>query len=453
MNRIQSFLIVTILAMSYFHCNAETTTQNNAIENTDTTLLPVWSYDQCVSYAKDNNINLKQQILTSESGKYDLEGAKAKWFPTLNFATTQSYSNRPRPASGINNNAYEGSYGLNLGWSVYDGNIRGNTIKKQELQTKINDCTVDEIYNNLETSILTDYIQILYAKEAIDIANQTLEVSEMQMNRARELMNAGRMSRVDFTQLESQYQSDLYNVTSAYSNYATKKLSLKQLLELGIDYDFRLKDVKFDEEQVLCAINSKTNIYNKAASWVPQLKSYNLAQQQSDYDEKIAKAGYYPKISLSGGVGTSHATGSVYGFGDQLLNGLQEQIGVTLSVPILDNKTNKVAVAKAKIDKLNAALNYQNAEKDLSQTIESIYIEAINSQAQYKSALEKVRSTQLTEELTNEQFKLGLINTLDLLSAHNNLLNARLELIQSKYMAILSIKLLEFYENKGITMQ
>ena len=167
---------------------------------------------------------------------------------------------------------------------------------------------------------------------------------------------------------------------------------------------------------------------------------------------KIARAGYAPSITLNGSVGTGNGSGTGFSFGDQLLNGLNEHIGVTLSIPIFDNKTNKTNVAKAKIEKLNTDLKLQSKLNDVAQSVESYYIEAQNAQAKYVSGKKQLESAQLTDELTNEQFKLGLVNTLDLLSSHNTLLNARQELLQAKYMAILNIKMLDFYQNKGITL-
>lgn len=411
-----------------------------------------WSYARCVEYAKANNIKLQQSILTKESGLVSLEAAKAKWFPTLDASVSQGFSNYPRPADGAKKNMYNGSYGLNAGWTVYDGGNRENSIKRSKIETEINDLAIEEIHNNLETEILSYYLQILYAKEAIGIANQSLEVSKMQMERAKQLMDAGKMSRVDYTQLESQYNSDLYNVVSAESNYNTNVLNLKRLLELGINTELALDSLSFSTADVLQPIADKNDIYVTALAWMPEFKSSQLQADASDLDIKIAQSGARPKISLNGSVGSGNASGSNYNFGDQLLNNLNEHIGVTLSVPILDNKSNKSAVAKARIEKLNTLLDQRDLENNLAQSIESTYIEAVNNQAKYRSGLVQLESAELTDELTNEQFKLGLVNTLELLTSHNKLLNARQELLQSKYMAILSIKMLDFYQNKGINL-
>ncbi|MCH4156818.1 MAG: TolC family protein [Muribaculaceae bacterium] len=411
-----------------------------------------WSYSDCVNYARSHNIKLQQSVLTRKSSAYDTEAAKAQLFPTLEAATTQSYTNYPSPQTGNYSNNYNGSYGLNAGWTLYDGSKRSNTIKKSQLQEQINDLSIDEINNNLETEILSDYLQILYAKESIDIAEKTMEISKAQKDRAYQLMKAGKTSRVDYTQLESQYQADLYSVVEAKSNYDSKKMALKQLLELGIGYDLNLDNLTFTDAQVLQSLPDKTAVYNTALGWMPSFKSNQLQQNMSDLNVNIAKSTAYPQITLNGSVGTSNASHTGYNFGDQLKNGLHEQIGVTLSVPIFDQKTTKTNVAKAQIDKLNAQLDYHDLANTLSQNVESAYIDARSAQAKYLSGKESVKSAALNDELTNEQFKIGLVNTLELLTSHNKLLTAQQELLQSKYMAILNIKMLDYYQNKPITL-
>ncbi len=435
-------------------------------DSTMATLPQTWSYNDCVEYAKANNIELRQSYLTRESGGYDLEAAKGQWLPTFNFSTSHSLSNYPWPAAGsytynegngtlssmTNKNTYNGSYGINAGWTLYNGNQRKNNIKRSELQNDIYDMSIEQTSNSLETQILNYYMQILYAREAIDIAKQTLEVSEAQMKRGEALMNAGSMSRVDYVQLESQYQTDKYNVVTAESTYETYKMQLKQLLELGIDYDMQIDSISFDDEEIMQPLPNKVDVYNTAIAWLPEVQQSALQQDMSELDIKIAKAGYLPTISLSGSVGTGTNSSSDYSFGNQMKQNFNEQIGVTLSIPIFDAKQTKTSVAKARVSKLNTILDYRSMLNSVAQTIETAYLDARNSQAQYVSGKETLRSAELTDELTNEQFKLGLVNTLDLLSSHNSLLTARLQLLQAKYMALLNLKMLDYYQNKGITL-
>ena len=292
----------------------------------------------------------------------------------------------------------------------------------------------------------------MYAKESIEIAEKNLDVSKTEMERAEQLMNAGKLSRVDYVQLQSQYNNDLYNLTAAKTNLASQKSAMKQYLELDITQDIDLAEVILSEEMVLQPLPDKVEVYNKALAWMPSLKGTKLQQDISDYDIKIAKSGILPKVNVNASVATNHATGMGQSFGDQLLNGLHENIGLTLSVPIFDQKSTKTQVAKAKVDKLNAELSEYQERQNISREIESCYLDAVNAQAKYVSGKLTLASAELTDELTNEQFRLGKVNTLDLLSSHAALANARQELLQLKYMAILNLKMLDYYGNNSITL-
>lgn len=443
---IRKTIILTALAIS---------TAVTARAQTDSIGLPattVWTYDQCIEYARVHNIDVRQATLEHESTAIDIEAAKAKWFPSLNVATTQSYTNYPKPGTGGHVNNYNGSYGLNSNWTLYDGGSRTNEIKRAELLNRQSRLTIERQLNTLTTSILSTYLQILYAREAIGIAESSAATSKMQSERAEQLMNSGRISRVDYTQLLSQYHSDLYTIESARSNYASKCLEMKMLLQLGIDSDVELSDVAFTEEQVLAPMPDKAAVYLAAIEWLPAIKSTELSRDISDARIAIAQAGTRPNISLNGSVATNNGTHTGETFGNQLLHGLHEQIGVTLSYNIFDQKVTSSEIARAKIARLNADLDLEDILTSVQESIESAYIEGTTAQARYRSGKVKLQSAELTDELTNEQFRLGLVNTLDLITSHNDLLAARQELLQAKYLAILSAKILEFYRDGNVSL-
>ncbi len=410
-----------------------------------------WTYKQCVDYALNNNISLRKLRLDKETDNATLYESKAQWHPSLNFATTQGFTNYARQQEDTDRNIYAGSYGLNASWTVFNGNARRNQIKADELQLEVSQLGIDDCEYTLQTEILTRYLNILYYQESVGIAQRNLEVSEYQKERAEALMESGKMSRVDYSQIESQYHSDKYSLTSAESSLASSTIELKTLLELGIDADFDIAPADFTDNDITYPLPDKADVYADACAWMPSLQQYRVTGQISDYNIAIAKGGYYPQISLNASVATANNSGGG-NFGTQLLDRMNEQISLSVNIPILDNRRNKTAVTKAKIEKLNAELDLESALTTLSQTIENIYIDAVNAQANYESCTEQVKSAKLSDELVNEQFRLGMINTLDLLNAHNTLYAAQLQQLQAKYMAILNIKLLEFYQTSNITL-
>ena len=188
-----------------------------------------WSYRECVNYAKEHNISLQKSRLLEESASYDLEAAQAQWQPSLDFATTQGLTNTPWKNG--DKNTYSSNYGFNAGWTVWNGGQRENTIKRNKLQTEISKLNTTDIMRTIETDLLQVYLNILYAKESIAIYEEAANLSKHQTERAEQLMLSGKLSRVDYAQLASQYEQDKYALVNAQGIYDTRRMELKKLLE------------------------------------------------------------------------------------------------------------------------------------------------------------------------------------------------------------------------------
>ncbi len=409
-----------------------------------------WSYNDCVEYARDHNISLRKSRLNEETSAYNLEESKAQWQPTLDFATTQGFTNMPWGRG--NKNSYNSSYGLNAGWTVWNGGERENSIKRNELQTRIDRLNTDDIMRTIETDLLQVYVNILYAKEAIGIYEQAAELSHAQAERARGLMEGGRISRVDYAQLQAQYEQDRYNVVNAQGTYDTRRMELKKLLELGIDAELELAEVEWTAEQVLATLPDIAESYRLAQLTDLRLQGLQMEIEGSDLDIAIARASGMPRLSLNAGVGTGYAAPGGQSFASGIKQAWNESIGLTLSVPILNNKKSKMAVARAKVQKLDAQLDIDQRNTELAQTVENWYIDTRSSQSRYEAAEQQLKSAELTSELTNEQFTLGLVNPVELMTAHNNLIEARHSLLQAKYMAMLGQKMIEYYRTAHVTI-
>lgn len=411
-----------------------------------------WSFDDCVNWAIANNIDIRQTMLSVLQANENIGQAKDAYLPYIGFSTNQSFSNYPSPQPGQKNNTYNSGYNINANWTIWEGNSRKYRVEYAKLVKLQQLLYGDDVVRTLKMGILQAYLNILYSAEAVDIAQKSLEVSSAQADRAKRLMETGRTSKVDYAQIESQRAQDEYNLVQAKSSYATSKINLKNLLNLGLDYDLNIKDVVFSDSLVNTPLPSKTEVFETAMNWLPQFKSNELNKTLYDYNIKIAKSTYYPSISLTGGLTTGYNTGNGWGWGTQMKNFFNENIGLSLSVPIYDGNATRRAVNIAKLNALEYDLNKTQLKNDLSQTIENLYIESDNSRARYESGLTQLEATSLTVTLVDRQFELGLVNPIELLTAHNNLLNARLELLQSKYMAILSSKMIEYYATTQVSI-
>lgn len=409
----------------------------------------IWNYSECVEYARIHNISLQKLRLSEQTSQYNLEEAEAQWQPSLDFNTTHSYANMPWGAG--NKNTYNGQLGLNAGWTVWNGGERENNIKRNKLNTEISNLDTRDALRTLETDILQIYLNILYAREAIAIYEEAEKLSNAQVDRMRQLMEAGRASKVDYAQLKAQHQQDLYNLVNTQGTYDTRRMELKKLLELGIDSKIELADVEITAQQVLASLPPMDESYRLAIINDLKLKGLELEQEGAKIDISIAKASGRPQISLNAGVGTGYyAPGDA--FGNQLKQGFGENIGLTLAIPILDNKRTKTAVARAKVQQLNAQLDADQRLTELAQTVENWYIDTRSAQSRFQAAEQQLESAKVSNDLTNEQFNLGLVNPIELMTAHNNLIEARQSLLQAKYMALLGQKMIEYYRTSTVSL-
>lgn len=411
-----------------------------------------WSFDDCVNWAIANNIDIRQTMLSVLQADQSIGLAKDAYLPYIGFSTNQSFSNFPSPQDNQSANSYNSSYNINASWTIWEGNARKYRVESAKLVKLQQQLNGDDLVKNLQLGILQAYLNILYSAEAVDIAKKSLEVSEAQAQRTKRLMENGRTSKVDYAQIESQRAQDEYNLVQAKSSYASSKVTLKNLLNLGLDYDLNIKEVNFSDSLVTEPLPPKTEVFEIAMNWLPQFKSNELNKDIYNYNIKLAKSTYYPSISLNGGLGSSYNSSGSWGWGKQMKNFFNENIGLNLSIPIYDGNATRRAINIAKLQALEYDLAKTQLQNELSQTIENLYIESDNSRARYLSGLSQLEATTLSAELVDRQFELGLVNPLELLTAHNNLLNARLELLQSKYMAILSSKTIDFYATTKVSI-
>lgn len=412
----------------------------------------IWTYDDCVKWAIANNIDIRSTMLSVLEAEENIGFAKDAYLPYIGFSTNQSFTNYPSPSFGQSKNSYNSSYNINVSWTIWEGNARKYRLEANKLAKLQQYLYGDDIVKNLRLGILQAYLNILYSAETVDIAKKSLEVSSAQAERTKRLMETGKTSRVDYAQIESQKAQDEYNLVQAQSSYASAKVALKNLLNLGLDYDLKIKEESFPDSMVNELLPSKTEIFNIAVNWLPQFKSNELSKSIYDYNIKIARSTYFPSISLNGGLGSGYNSSGSFSWGTQIKNFFNENVGVSFSVPIYDGNATRRAVNIAKLQALEYDLNKIQLQNELSQTIENLYIENDNAKAKYLSGLTQLEATTLSADLVDRQFELGLVNPLELLTAHNNLLNARLELLQSKYMAILSNKTINFYATTQISI-
>lgn len=423
-----------------------------------------WTLEDCINYAVENNITLQQARLQKQSATETRKQSNAALFPTLSASTNQSVGYRPWTSNGtmtvtngtvatdVKKTYYNGSYGINASWTVWNGGQNTNQLKRDRLSEQQADLSVLETANSIQEQIARNYVQILYLTEAVEVQRQALETAKKNEERGQVMLEVGKMSKADLAQLTAQRATDEYNIVQAETQVADYMLRLRQLLEITDGRDFDIAIPATTDEQALATIPSLMNVYETALAQRPEIQNAKLDIEQSGLQMKMAKAGHLPTVSMTAGVGTSTNSLSQSTWGSQIKTNFDASAGVGIQIPIIDARKTKTAVNKARIAHEQAELDLVSRQKQLYSDIESCWLEAMSNQQKFRAAKLSVASEQASYDLLSEQFRLGLKNIVELLTGKDKLLQAQQNRLQSKYTTILNQQLLKFYQGETMNL-
>ena len=419
-----------------------------------------WSLKDCIDYALANNISLQKTQLTKASAQEDYLQSKAALLPSLNASTNQSVNYTPWVASGISSDGfsrasidkvyYNGTYSVAGNYTIWNGNKNKNQVKLNKLVAEAAELDSATQAVKLQEQIATLYVQILYSTEAIKVNQESYTSSLQNEERGKEMVKIGKMSQADLAQLTAQRAQDEYNIVQAESNVKDYKRQLKELLQITSDEAFDINMPNTTDAMALDAIPALNGVYTAALENRPEFKTFQNQLAQNDLTIQIAKAGKLPTISANAGVSTSSTSMNNKAWGTQLKTNFNMGGGISISVPLFDNRSTKTQVNKALIQRESIQLDLKNQQTQLYSTIEKYWLQASTNQSQFKAAKVSSESAQTSYDLLSEQFKLGLKNIVELRTGKDNLLKAKQNELQAKYMTILNLNILKFYKDGHI---
>ena len=439
------------------------TAQTELISEQSSPTRHLWTLQECIEYAMQHNITLQRAKLQQLSAREDVSQSKAALLPSLNASTSHNLGYRPWQDAGIttvtngtvntkvDKTSYNGSYGLNASWTVWNGNRNRNQVKLNKLSAEQAELDAQETANSIQEKIAQLYVQILYLTEAVKVDEESLKTSQKNEERGQEMVNVGKMSKADLAQLSAQRSNDEYNIVSAQAQVKNYKLQLKQLLEITGEEEFDIAIpplIQTTDELALEEVPSLAKVYEQALAFRPEIQSAEMAVKSSDVSIDIAKAGRMPTVSLSASASASTNSLANNGWGDQMKSNFNTGAGVSVSVPIFDQRQTRTNVNKARIQRDNSLLALQDQQKQLYQTIEGFWLDATTNQQKFLAAKTTVESEKQSYDLLQEQFQLGLKNIIELMTGKDKLLVAEQNCLQSKYMTILNLQMLKFYSGK-----
>lgn len=419
-----------------------------------------WSLKDCINYALQNNISLQKTQLQKMSAQEDYLQSKAALLPSLSASTNQSVNYTPWVSSGISGDGYSkasidkvyynGTYSVSGNYVIWNGNKNRNQVALNKLVTESAALDSATQAAKLQEQIAQLYVQILYSTEAIKVNKESYQSSLKNEERGKEMVNIGKMSKADLAQLTAQRAQDEYDIVQAENNVKNYKRQLKELLQITTDEVFDIVIPTTTDAMALVEIPALQGVYTAALTSRPELKTYQNKLDQNSLSIKIAKAGKLPTISANAGLATSSTSMNSNGWANQIKTNFNVGGGISVSVPLFDNRQTRTAVNKACIQQQEILLDLKNEETQLYSTIENYWLQATTNQSQFKAAKVSSESAQTSYDLLSEQFKLGLKNIVELRTGKDNLLKARQNELQAKYLTILNINMLEFYKNGKI---
>lgn len=416
-----------------------------------------WSLRECCDYAVEHNISVKQQENQLRQRELQLETAKSQRLPDLNASAGQNFSfGRGLTAQNTYTNTNTSSTSLSLGTSVplFTGFQIPNQIKLNRLNLDAAMQNLEKAKNDIRMQVAQAYVQILYNMEMADVARRQIDIDSMQVVRLQAMVDNGKASGAQLSQQEATLAQSRLTATQADNNLQLAYLSLTQLLELPTPDGFSVVRPTIQKIQMTQnTLMSPDAIYAEALTIKPEVQSAQLAVSAAERNVDIAKAGNYPTLSLSGGMGTNYYTTSGFksdGLSKQLKNNFSQYIGLNLNVPIFNRYQTRNSIRSAQIDQQNQLLQLDNTKKTLYKEIQQVYYNAIAADAKCKSSEQASRSAHDAFTLMQAKYENGKANITEFNESKNNYLRAESDLVQARYEQLYQQALILFYRGQEL---
>ena len=414
-----------------------------------------WSLRDCCDYAIEHNISIKQQQNQCRQNELQLSTAKNSRLLDLGGSVGQNFSfGRGLTAANTysNTNTSSTSFSLSSSVPLFTGFEIPNQIKLNQLNLEASTADLEKAKNDIRMKVAEAYVQILYDMEIAEVAHRQIEIDSAQVERLQAFVNNGKAAEAELSQQKATLANSRLTATQADNNTRLAVLTLTQLLELPTPDGFSIVRPDISGISVSSGLTPDA-IYAEALGIKPEILSQELKLKGTEHSIKIAKAGHYPTLSLSGGLGTNYYTTSGFNsdaFGTQLKNNFSQYIGLNLNVPIFNRFQTRNKIRSARIDQENQQLQLENTKKSLYKEIQQVYYNALNAQTKEKSSSEAVQSSKDAFQLMQAKYENGKANITEFNESKNNYLKSESDLVQARYENLYQQALLEFYRGREL---
>ncbi len=446
-----------------------------------------WTLQQCIEHAMKNNLQVRIAILNNELNQANLKQSRANVLPNLNFGANNTYNFGKTIDRFTNQFANTRVQSINLGlqtqWNLFNGLQNYHTIKQNEINLMTGKYDIDRTKNDVSLNIANAFLQIVLARELVNITQNQVNTTNTQLTRIKKLVDAGALPKFNQYDVESQLSSEELNVVNAQNQLNIANLNLALLLNLNPE-EFSISKPEVPNPNDLPLNFTAQQIYASALSNQPIIKSAENQVLSAEKGVKIAKSAVSPSLVFSGSLGTGYsglaqqiagydstiatigytAVGDkVYSlfvnpvlekspYGTQFKDNFNRSLGLTLNIPLFNNLQTHTAITRAKINVESARLQLLQAKLDLQRTILQAYTDANGALKKFNATEKSVIALKESFKYVEQRYNVGAANSVDYNTQKNNVTNAEAQLLQAKYEYIFKAKVLDFYLGKAIVL-
>ena len=415
-----------------------------------------WSLDKCINQALAGNLQLKQAALATDITQVNREQALASRFPVVEATARQSFA----WSDQLNNDGAYDFTGSNSSYAaisssatLFNGFRKENTIRQSQLNYQRAVLDEETYRQDITLQVLDNYLQVLYAGELVENSKNQLLSTQTQLRLSEERLNLRIISQADFLQVKSQEAAEKLTLASAEKQLQLSRLNLMQLMEIPVSDEFTIEKPDFSNAAVQSAGSTLAGVYESALAYRPEVRNAALQKQIAAYDIRIAKAGYLPSLSINAGLSTQYnSLADNLKFASQLDHNLSPTAGLTLSIPIFQQKQVKSQVSLARINASSAEISEQSTRNQLRKSIETAWTDVVTAEKEFEAGNEKFAAAKASFAVAEERFAQGIISPVDFLYEKTSLINAESSLLQARYNLIFSYKVLDFYQGKELKL-
>ncbi len=415
-----------------------------------------WSLQKCIDYALENNIQIKQQELSSQYYENQVSQAKSNKLPNLNAQIGNDYSfgrTLTYPENTyVNTNSISLNGGVSTNFTIFNGLTLSNEVKRQELDLQATLQDLQKAKDDIMLYIVGAYMEILFAEEVVLIDSAQLEVTQQQINRTQQLVDAGSVAKGSLLEIQAQLAREELQLVNDQNTAQLAYLNLYQLLELPIEENFKIEKPVLPEVRANLTMANSLDVFNNALNVRPEIKAAQLRVESAETQLNIAKGNQYPYLNFGAYYNNIYNNKDDREFSEQIKNNGRSSLGLTLGIPIFNRFQVKNAISNANLQIYDYKYRLQTISNTLRKEIEQAYANALASLNRYVSTQKAVVSMEEAFRYVEEKFNVGMVNSVDYNIQKNQLTVAQSQLLQARYEYIFRTKILDFYNGIPISL-